>query len=132
MDNLTFRAWDDLNKKWFMDSPRGFSLTGECVLFGEWGHFFDEFLFCKNGKEPKHLIIEQYTGKEIDGVELFQGDIVEYTQCLFNTTSDKWPRKTKEIKWDKIRMAWNLFETGAGEIDIKIIGNIHEQKKGDE
>lgn len=76
MTNLTFRAWDDLNKKWFMDSPRGFSLTGECVLFGEWGHFFDEFLFCKNGKEPQHLIIEQSTGRLVNGVEMFVGDKV--------------------------------------------------------
>jgi len=75
----TFRAWDDLNKCWLMNySPEnnlGFSLIGECVLFGEWGNCYDQFLFNKDGKEPKHLIIEQAIGLTDDtGRHIYVGD----------------------------------------------------------
>ena len=49
-----FRAWDNKKKEWLMGytpsrPEMAFSLFGECMLFGVWGHTFDKFIFEKNG-----------------------------------------------------------------------------------
>ena len=45
MREIKFRAWDKRNKEWLLgyeySSLGGFSLTGECVLFGEFGDLFN-------------------------------------------------------------------------------------------
>lgn len=83
MKNYKFRAWDNHNKKWLMgyEYPNlgGFSLTGESVLFGEWGDCFDEFVFEKNGKKADDLIITQFTGLvDRNNKQLYDGDIVKF------------------------------------------------------
>lgn len=82
MREFKFRAWDDHNKQWLMgyELPRlrGFSLIGECVLFGEWGKVFDEFIFERNGKTFADLKIMQFTGAvDKAGECIYEGDIVD-------------------------------------------------------
>lgn len=78
---IKFRAWDDKNKKWLLGyeykNIGGFSLTGECVLFGEWGGVFDTFLFNKDGKNWNDLKIMEFTGqKDKNEIDIYEGDIV--------------------------------------------------------
>ena len=78
---IKFRAWDDKNKKWLLGyeykNLGGFSLTGECVLFGEWGGVFDTFLFNKDGKNWNDLKIMEFTGqKDKNEIDIYEGDIV--------------------------------------------------------
>lgn len=67
--------------------------------------------------------IGQFTGiKDVEGQEIYEDDIIEYTQHHFNTSMVRRKRKVIEWKFDK----WSIYETMAGESEIKIIGNIHE------
>jgi hypothetical protein len=71
----------------------------------------------------KDIIPMQFTGLlDKNGIKIFEGDIIEYTQHHFNTDMIKTKRKVVEWKYDK----WGVYETNAGESDIQILGNIFE------
>ena len=82
----------------------------------------------KYGEIPRmfsQAVMMQPTGiKDENKREIYEGDIVEYTQHLFNSQDVK--RKRKAIKYDIIQAKFNIYETRAGESDFEIIGNVYE------
>lgn len=117
---IKFRAWDALNKEMrYSDKHDGeFYVNLNGVLY---------FYKIPNSNEYfKSYDVMQYTGlKDKNGVGIYEGDIIEYTQHHFNTEMLKIKRKVVCWKWDK----WGIFETKAGESDIKVIGNIYENSE---
>lgn len=73
--------------------------------------------------DSEDFIVQQFTGlKDVNGVDIYEGDIVEYTQHMFNTDAVRTERK--EIKWIEYLASFNVYETAAGQSGHKVVGNI--------
>lgn len=81
------------------------------------------------GDEEDNFVIEQFTGFKFNGVEVYENDIIEFTQCLFNTNSENYPIKRKVVKFDDMLGRWTVYESRAGEIDLKVIGNVNKNSE---
>lgn len=120
MRQIKFRCWTG---KWFITddfyiSPEGW--VGEMTSTGTYNSF--DYIEWK-----KDWIVQQFTGLyDLKGTAIYEGDIVQYTQHLFNIPPEKFPTKIKEVKWLDWECKWSLLETNAGESDFAVIGNIYE------
>lgn len=111
---IQYRVWDKSEKK-YVEYSFGLDRDGE--LRDSYGDclIHDDY------------IVEQFIGlKDRNGQKIYEGDILKFTQCLFNTNPENYPVKTKVVKWDSLVGKWTVYETRAGEIDLRVIGNIHE------
>lgn len=105
-NRLCFRAWDEEQNFMAIQGTPDLE-TLQSFMF----HYADE----------KHIM--QYTGlNDVSGNKIFECDIIEYTQHHFNTDMVKTRRKIVKWKYDK----WGVYETNAGESNVKVIGNIFE------
>ena len=119
---LKFRAWDKLAKQ-FTYPDKGYQ--GHYVL-----DLNGRFQNLQNGSGGDEYVVQQWTGlKDTKGVEIYEGDIISYLQHLFNTSPDKYPVKTKEVKWKNMNGCWNMCESQAGEDILEVIGNIFENSE---
>jgi len=137
---IKFRAWDDLNKKWLLGyeykNLGGFSLTGECVLLGEWGGVFDTFMFGKDGKKWDDLKIMQFTGmKDKNDKEVYDGEIVTYKRSIGNWIG-QYMITTHKIVFNEEIFAF-VMEYGSQYIKLRkhwgyeyeVIGNIYQNQE---
>jgi uncharacterized phage protein (TIGR01671 family) len=111
MRELKFRAWNHTSEIMFYD-----------VCLDKYGNASDGVSFLTYDKDKDAVM--QFTGlKDQCGNDIYEGDIIEYIQHHFNTDMVKIKRKVVEWKHDR----WSIYETRAGESDIKVIGNIFQQ-----
>ncbi len=127
--DIKHRAWDNINHKWLLgyELPRlgGFSMWGECMLFGEYERILNSFALDKFDK----LILTQSTGcLDINKKLIYEGDIVRYSTTK---VTDKisyieyrdhgfWV-KDEKFGWEGEHLAdWS---------EIEIIGNIFEHSE---
>lgn len=101
MRNIKFRVWDNKLKK-FLD-PDDYCITGNGEIIS-WDWHWDS----NNGKSwgsasESSLVIQQYTGiKDMNGVEIYEGDIIEYFDWVYaNTIDSTQPEEQgKTFLWD--------------------------------
>jgi hypothetical protein len=113
---IKFRAWAVGRNKMYFPT----------AINGETGKALDLWYGYEIQGENDDILMQSTGLFANDGVEIFEGDIIEYTQCLFNTDPKQWPRKTKTVEWNAFKGAWNVYSTAAGELDIIVIGNVFQ------
>ena len=81
-----------------------------------------QLLYTILSSNDEDFIIDRFTGiKDVEGKEIYENDNIEFTQHYFNM--DKTDVKTKTVKMNFDR--WNVYESNAGESNVRVIGNIH-------
>lgn len=120
---IKFRAWDTERKQFVSEGEIVFSNYGDThikVYPNSQDYIGD---ICHDYYKPSRFIVIQFTGLyDCEEKEIWEDDVVEYTQHHFNTDMTKVKRKV--VKWNYDR--WNIHETSAGESNIKVLGNIYE------
>lgn len=130
---IKFRAWDNKNQKWLLgyDYPNlgGFSMFGECILMGEWGHVVTSFMFEKDDKKLSDLRLMQFTGlKDKNGKEIYEGDILKFNnhncKVIWQSNSCEWMLQQVDTEGKGYMSFEYRYRT-----DYKIIGNIYENQE---
>jgi len=103
MREIKFRFWNSLDLKMISDDDLK-NLTLQTI------------------RESEGVLL-QFTGiKDKNNVEIYEGDIIKYTQHHFNTPMVKEHIKVVEFDYDK----WTIYTSNAGESNVEVIGNIYQ------
>jgi len=122
MREIKFRVWDKLLKEFNVLSLHDITeddywYDGKSEM---WSVFYD------GTHEQEKFIIEQYTGlKDIHGVEIYEGDEIE-----FNGTKGKveWDNNTASFRFKSYTSIYSLAFSKYNIINIEVIGNIHQEE----
>ena len=115
-----YRVWHKIEKR-FVDL-RTIDFELESIGYDCYGeaNYYDVAKF-------DEIVFQQFTGLyDKNKKPIYEGDIISYLQHLFNASPDKYPVKTKEVKWKNMKGCWNVYESRAGEDNLEVIGNIFQ------
>lgn len=125
MNNLKFRAWDkrreDFRNDIFVDTNGNLHQFSKITGYGQAITYLDN----------KHIVLMQSTGlKDKYGVEIFEGDIVQYSDGEYSFTGvveNSVFGIYVESKYDNYNFE-DFSDENTRKSDVTIIGNIYENK----
>ena len=136
---IKFRAWDKENDEMLFpdDTDKvSFVIEAEGVETYDMRYPGDEY----SGLAYLDTILMQSTGlKDLNGVEIFEGDIVRYTWDMLsdvNATEKGKKVRISKVFWSDWRASWavgkkscnnDLFRYARNGNTVEVIGNIYEQ-----
>lgn len=121
MRQIKFRVWDKLDKRYiYPDKDYHFVIN----LNGKFQNF-------QNGSGGDEYEIQQFTGlKDVDGVDIYEGDIVEWVDWQEYHQSLSRSRHREPVTFNHGVFWADLPLYEVNEV-CKIVGNIFEDKKND-
>jgi len=140
MRKLKFRVWHKIENRWLEPEAE----EDPMLSLKDHGEGCEVFLYDRASDEwsnenclMKNIVIQQYTGlKDMDGVEIFEGDILqeEYSDKDYPVsrlqTEIRWSKAYSGFQWCEHRLSdGDLvdFYGGISQTDYKrVIGNIFE------
>jgi len=123
MKELKFRVWSEDQKtydyKFPYNSIGDFYVSSRGKVFSDFGNVIAPEV------RQEAFIVEQYTGLEDRGVEIYEGDIIRW----MNSTGRE---ITAPVVWNTRAWCWTAGDYMLGgllEFDLEVVGNIHEDLK---
>lgn len=118
-----FRAWDSAKKEMFKDT---FAITesGQVVVVEQ-----EDVMSPPDYVFVVHLVIMQSTGLfDLNGVEIFEGDIVRFFDSLYTVFYDI-KEGSYRLKPHDDRWVVDYMSNFSSEESFEIVGNIYENKE---
>lgn len=118
-----FRAWDSAKKEMFKDT---FAITesGQVVVVEQ-----EDVMSPPDYVFVDHLVIMQSTGLfDLNGVEIFEGDIVRFFDSLYTVFYDI-KEGSYRLKPHDDRWVVDYMSNFSSEESFEIVGNIYENKE---
>ena len=123
MRELKFRVWSEKQKTYDYKHPYNtlgnFYINQNGCLFSDYGNAVTPEI--KQGD----FVVEQYTGLQDRGVEIYEGDIIRWANSVGREI-------TAPVVWNTRAWCWTAGDYMLGgllEFDIEVVGNIHEDLK---
>ena len=140
MREIKFRAWDSLNKTFFVPIYEAYLGRLHDISISMSGQVIERTIReCADIRNSDRFIIMQYTGlKDKNGKEIYEGDVlnVEYKDCNDNTLFDTYKVEYIAPSFKMIAVNSEIFKSGSevfipGKINeiAEIIGNIYENSE---
>lgn len=132
-----FRIWNKDGKFWYTKDIT-LTLNGDTMVYNKGNEYVVEDVPFW-GENYSAVVVEQFTGKyDIHATKIFEGDIIEYTEKLFEHGDAQTLKGVVVYDEDyaafgiaspnHLNSIWNLFSDMTVS-NFKVIGNIHDEIK---
>jgi hypothetical protein len=129
MRELKFRAWDNLEKTYLNEEDIAIDNLGNIFIFERYDNNDSDLWYTRLLPDPdnKRHVIEQYTGlKDINGIEIYEGDIVKYGKLTYSVEYQSSRFMLCAPGRLSICLSELVYDCDTNQLNCEVIGNVHE------